>query len=287
MSLLGELILRALWKSKCRLARAKNVDKHQGDHSSQIRWQYSSSAQLFGCYPNWEPKARTILDIGCGTGGRTAWLATTGATRVVGIDVNADEIAIAQEQCPALFPQTKGILEFFASKEDELLAIGQFDIVVLVDAMEHVVSPPSMMRLAHRYVAPGGRFYFSNYGWYHHDGSHTALLPFANVFFSDETLINVIRWIVRQPSYQPSRYDSNPPVKRWEGIYNLRDRPGEHLNKITIREIKRLLRYSVFQENHLEIVGFKQFPLSLVNPLRHVPLLQELFHSYVVVECRK
>ena len=186
-----------------------------------------------------------------------------------------------------LFPQTKGILEFFTSKEDELLGIGQFDIVVLVDTMEHVVSPPSMMKLAHRYLAPGGRFYFSSIGWYHHAGSHTEILPFANVFFSDETLINVIRWNISRPGYEPTRFDSNPPVKRWEGIYNLRDRPGEHLNKITIREIKRLLRYSVFRENHLEIIGFKQFPLSWVNPLRHVPLLQEVFHSYVVAECRK
>ena len=114
-----------------------------------------------------------------------------------------------------------------------------------------------------------------------------GIIPFSNLFFSDETIINVTRWIMAQPGYEPTGFDSDPPTKRWEGLYDLRDRPGEHLNKITIREIKKLLRYSIFPYNHMEIVGFHRAPLSLFNPLRHVPFLQEVFHSYIVVECRR
>ena len=159
----------------------------------------------------------------------------------------------------------------------------------MVDCMEHVVSPPSMMRLAHGYTRPGGQFFFSNYGYYHHAGSHTDLLPFVNVVFSDETILNVTRRLVTEPDYQPTRFDSDPPIERWRGLYDLRDRPGEHLNKLTLREMKKLVRHSIFSETRMTVVGFgRKHPLlRLLDGLRHVPLIQEVYHSLVVVECRK
>ena len=76
--------------------------------------------------------------------------------------------------------------------------------------------------------------------------------------FSDETIINVIRWQVSGPDYVPTRFDSNPPVERLRGIYNLRDRPGEHLNKITIREIKKLVKYSVFERGEITLLPYQR-----------------------------
>ena len=145
------------------------------------------------------------------------------------------------------------------------------------------------MRLAYGYLSDGGQFYFNSVGWYHHTGSHTHLLPYVNLFFSDETILNVIRWWVSRPDYLPTRFDSDPPVERWRGLYNLRDRPGEHLNKITIREMKKLARYSIFPYSRLTVLGFtRNNPLvRLLNILTRVPLLQEIWHSAVVMECRK
>jgi len=94
---------------------------------------------------------------------------------------------------------------------------------------------------------------------------------------------------VSRPDYVPAAWDSNPPIDRWRGIYDLRDRPGEHLNKITIREMKKLVRNSIFPHARLTIIGFgdQHSFLRLLNPLRHVLFLQEVFHSYVVEEFRK
>jgi SAM-dependent methyltransferase len=286
MSWIGEALLRSLvrWRG----SGAAVGEQTASSWDSYVRWQFESSARLFSRYPDFDPAGKSVLEIGCGTGGRSAYLATQ-AARVVGIDINREEIEIARKQCAELYPQTRERLTFHASSENDLLPLGEFDLVLLVDAMEHVVSPPSMLRLAYRYTRPGGWFYFSTMGWYHHSGSHTGLLPFVNLFFSDETILNVVRWRVSQPDYRPGRFDSDPPVERWRGLYNLRDRPGEHLNKITIAEVKKLVRHSIFAENQMTILGFSRprALAALVNPLRHVPLLQEVFHSYVVVKCRK
>ena len=107
-------------------------------------------------------------------------------------------------------------------------------------------------------------------------------IPFANLFFSDETILNAMRWWVTRPDYVRSIWDSDPPVARWEGVYNLRDRPGEYLNKITIGEIKRLVKYAPFRKGEAILLGFRNRKLRWLNPLRHVPVLNEVMHAGVI-----
>jgi len=289
MSALGVFILKSLVCLKQRIRPPKMAGRPEETWDSYFRWQFESSETLFARYPNWNIAGKTVLEIGCGLGGRTAWLATAGAKEAVGIDINREEIALARRLSSQFHADLAGRLQYHEVDEDQPLDIGTFDVIVMVDCMEHVVSPPKIMRLAYDYLAPGGQFYFSSGGWYHHSGSHTYLLPFANVFFSDETILNVIRWSVTQPGYVPSRFDSDPPIERWRGLYDLRDRPGEHLNKITIREMKKLVRYSIFPYSRLTVLGFtRKNPLvRLFNVLTRVPILQEVWHSAAVVECRK
>lgn len=292
MPKIGESLLRLAVRithqsGKNTSSNASLNDVH--NYVDYIRWQYESSSRLFALYPDFDPRGKEILEIGCGTGGRAAYLASCGAKRVVGIDINGEEIAVAKRQCAELFPETNSNLEFHTSGEDRPLDIGQFDLVILVDCMEHVVSPPAMMRLAYDYTKPSGKCYFSCIGYYHHRGSHMGLIPFANVFFSDETILNVMRWWVQQPSFVPSRFDSNPPIERWRGIYDLRDRPGERLNKLTIRDMKRLVKYSIFPRARIKVVGLggAKRLLAPFSLLKNVPLVQEVFHSYVIAEFQK
>lgn len=225
MSALGVFILKNLVLFKQKVQPSK-PGPSEDTFESYFRWQFESSERLFARYPNWDIAGKTVLEIGCGTGGRTAYLASAGAKCAVGIDINREEIALARRLSSQLHPELTGRLRYLEASEDKPLDIGLFDVVVLVDCMEHVVSPPQMMRLAYGYLVPGGQFYFSSMGWYHYSGSHTHLLPFVNVFFSDETILDTIRWWVSRPGYVPTRFDSNPPVERWLGLYNLRDRPG-------------------------------------------------------------
>jgi 2-polyprenyl-3-methyl-5-hydroxy-6-metoxy-1,4-benzoquinol methylase len=250
-----------------------------------FRWQVETSPALFALIPNLDLKGKRVLEIGCGTGGRSAWLAQQGPAEVVAIDVNGPEIELARELAKAHCPELRNLI-FHQSKEDGKLDIGEFDVVLLIDSLEHVHSPCKILKLAYSYTRPGGRAYFTTVGWYHHAGSHTGY-PFANVFFSDEIILNVIRWQVSRPGYQRSMWDSDPPIARWNGIYDLRNRPGEYLNKITIRQMKRLVRYSDFGRHRLHILGFRNSKLRWLNPLSQIPGVQEMIHSFVVGEFMK
>lgn len=288
MSVLGEAVLRRIYTLRRSSVDESALARHV-DCDRYIRWQFDTSPALFSKYPEFDIRGKTVLDLGCGTGGRAAWLAQAGAARVVGIDLNAAEINVAREAVPRLYPDVAGRVEFLACGENDRLSIGPFDVVLLIDSMEHVVSPPQMMRLAYDYTNPGGRCYFSCYGFYHHAGSHMGLVPFDNVFFSDETILNVTRWLVSRPDYVPHRFDSDPPLERWRGIYDLRDRPGEHLNKLTLRQMKLLTRHSIFRRARMTVIGFghRRKWLRFLDWMKDVPLLQEVWHSYVVVDLER
>jgi SAM-dependent methyltransferase len=283
MSVLKELALKtvvAKWRP--------TSTRTQPDHTAYIKWQFSTTPALFTKFPPLDLRGKRVLEIGCGTGGRAAYMASLGAS-VVGIDINREEIEVARSEMKNLFPALADRLEFLPSTENGKLDIGEFDVVMLIDCLEHVVSPPSVVRLAHAYTKPGGRAYMSLCGWYHAWGSHFNLMPFVNVLFSDEEILNVQRWLVSRPDYVPTRFDSDPPIERWNGLYDLRQRPGEYLNKITLDEMKKLIRYSAFKRGRMHVAGWdRPSPVfKIANVLRHVPVLQEVLHSYVVLEFEK
>jgi 2-polyprenyl-3-methyl-5-hydroxy-6-metoxy-1,4-benzoquinol methylase len=276
VSRLGELALRAYvgLLPKKPVGRLTSVETY-------FNWQYETSEKMFATFPEFDFRNKRILELGCGIGGRAAWLARNGAREVVGIDISVADIRSAVQVKNKLYPDLKNV-SYHPCKEDELLTeLGEFDAVLLLDSIEHVVSPLKILQLARKYVKPGGRVYFTTIGWFHHAGSHLGI-PFATVFFSDETLLNFVRWQVSRPDYQPTDWDSNPPIAKWEGVYDLRDRPGEYLNKITIREMKKLVHYAPYHRGRVITIGFRNARVRWLNPLRHVPIINEVFHSAVV-----
>jgi 2-polyprenyl-3-methyl-5-hydroxy-6-metoxy-1,4-benzoquinol methylase len=275
VSILGEIALRSYVTL---LPKRSNGKSSSG--ASYGEWQYETSAKTFSFFPGFNFEGKRVLDLGCGLGGRALWLAANGAREVVGIDINSGEIEEAKRLAAERYPTLTNV-SFVACKEDERLGeLGDFDFVVSVDSMEHVVSPLKIVRLAREYLKPGGKMFFTTIGWYHHDGAHMGI-PFATVFFSDETIINVTRWQLRRPNYQPTMWDSDPPTARWEGVYDLRDRPGEYLNKITIRALRKLIRYAPFRRGRIVVVGY-QNRFRVLSFLSHIPVLNEVLHSRVV-----
>lgn len=227
-----------------------------------------------------------ILDIGCGLGGRTCYLATKGARSVVGIDVNAGEIAKAREFVGGLNdPVVQGKVSFVAVRENEPLDMEPFDIVVMADSMEHVQDPVAMIDLAYSVIRPNGLCYFGTIGWYYYNAAHlmgVLPVPFATVFFRDATILNAVRGIVTMPEYQPSMWDSTPPIARWENVNDLRDRPGEHLNKLTIYGLRQAMKKSRFGCGRLQVAGFSWKGcrwMRLMNVLAKLPVIQEAYHS--------
>ncbi len=93
-----------------------------------------------------------VLDLGCGTGRHTAWLAAAGA-RVTAVDFSPEMLAIARRK-------TRGADVHFLPHdlhEPLPLASGGFDLVVSGLVLEHRRDLAGFFAEVHRVLRPGGR----------------------------------------------------------------------------------------------------------------------------------
>jgi phosphoethanolamine N-methyltransferase len=116
---------------------------------------------------------KTILDIGCGTGGPTIVLAgETGATAVIGIDVQSKLLQLAWE-----YARDAGVVEkveFRLVDPGPLpFADNSIDVVFSKDALAHFADKTAIYREILRVLRPGGIFLASD--WL--GGENTATSP--------------------------------------------------------------------------------------------------------------
>ena len=94
--------------------------------------------------------AHRILDVGCGEGQVSRWLARPGVD-VVGVDPTSSQVRAANERDPRI-----GYAQ--ARAEQLPFAAGSFDALVICLALEHVGPFESAIREVARVLAPDGRF---------------------------------------------------------------------------------------------------------------------------------
>lgn len=260
-------------------------------HAAYWDWQFTSSAEYFSKIPGLHARLANarVIDIGCGLGGRTCYLATQGVAAIVGTDINQVEINLAQRLSDnPCCSEVRHKIEFQSVEESEPARhFGQFDIAMLIDTLEHVRNPQHMLDQAYELLKPGGLCFFSTWGWYHHRASHVYSMvpvPFATVLFSDKQILDAVRRVVDQDYYQPTIWDSKPPSARWQNCKSLHDRPGEYLNKYRICDFRRAMANSKFGPSTLSVVGFspqRHAWLSKLNFLARLPIVQEIYHSAI------
>jgi phosphoethanolamine N-methyltransferase len=97
---------------------------------------------------------KEVLDLGCGTGGITRFLAEEyDPARIVGIDVDAGLIARAAKAATGL-----GNVSFRTVAPGPLpFADGSFDVVFSKDAMVHIADKEALFADIFRILRPGGR----------------------------------------------------------------------------------------------------------------------------------
>ena len=112
---------------------------------------------------------KTVLDIGCGTGGITVSLARDyGAARVIGIDVEEPVCTRAIERVFAEELEAK--VEILQVLPGPIPISGQsFDIVFSKDSIVHIAAKESLAQDAFRLLRPGGWFVASDW-LISHDG---------------------------------------------------------------------------------------------------------------------
>lgn len=94
------------------------------------------------------PGYRSVLDVGCGQGNNAKYLRQKGATYVAGIEITPENAAIARTQMDELW---------CCSVEDELpFRVGQFDLIICADVLEHLVDPWAALRKLRSLLSPRG-----------------------------------------------------------------------------------------------------------------------------------
>ncbi len=110
-----------------------------------------ASGQLL-CLPetiaNFEINGRDVLEIGCSSGALLESLRRRGAARLVGIDI--DEAAISYGRARYQVDLRCADLESTGLGDD------QFDIVIMIDVLEHFADTAGFFRMAAARVRPGG-----------------------------------------------------------------------------------------------------------------------------------
>ena len=90
---------------------------------------------------------RSICDLGCGNGHISGRLAALGY-EVTGVDASASGIQVARRT----FPQ----VEFVEGLIDRDLKLGQFDLVISSDVIEHLYRPSDLLEATVAQLKPGG-----------------------------------------------------------------------------------------------------------------------------------
>jgi SAM-dependent methyltransferase len=110
--------------------------------------------------PRSGPSPRAVLEVGCGTG----WLsdavqrASPATTRVVGLDLAGETLALARSRYPSCTFLAGDFLGLDLKEVAGTGPEGGFDLVVSVDAIAHVLDQAAFVRRCADLLAPRGRF---------------------------------------------------------------------------------------------------------------------------------
>ncbi len=262
-----------------RRLRPPNLSRY-ADDLAYSKWEMANAMREYETY--YEPlqafTAKTVLDLGCGEGGKTVYYASKQPKLIVGVDVDATKIDRAKRFSNIMHVESCCCF-LVNNAENCAFPSSSFDTILSEDCFEHYPNPEAVLNEAHRLLRPGGLLIVRFVTYYNLDGPHLfnfIRLPWAHLVFSDETLIKATRIIAQQLT---QRY---PEEKRRETFEAQAEREicqfQHYINKITLLKWRKL------------ISGQRGWKIVLANtqrtaklPLFKLPILEELHNSIFFV----
>lgn len=171
------------------------LNEHQTDAEGYIRRPWAEETGFldeFGRHA--EVAGGRVLDLGCGLGARTVAVAGAGAATTVGVDNDVGKIHRARRLSRRLGTPSVS----FTVQSGTRLAFdaGRFDVILMLDVIEHLKDPSRVLAECARVLRPGGRVLigFPPYRspWGGHLFSHVPI-PWVQLIFSDREVLEVWR----------------------------------------------------------------------------------------------
>jgi ubiquinone/menaquinone biosynthesis C-methylase UbiE len=220
-----------------------------------------------------------VLEIGCGHGGITCYLAAVGARHVCGIDLNTEHLGyarrFAEEMARQLGRSGSFPVSFLEMSATQLALPGEsFDLVMADNVFEHFTEPESVLAESFRVLRPRGRVLvpifssiLSKYGLHL---KHGLKLPWANVVFSERTIVRAMQ---RAVADQPRLAEIYPGLL--DHPQRVRDvRKYKDLNDITFSSFKAMARRAGFEvESFRPVANRPGRILEKLPGLRHTRLM--------------
>lgn len=105
--------------------------------------------EIVNCVKSKVPRQSQVLDLGCGDGLIANVLAEELGCQVIGIDNNSTAIRLASEK-------NKNNNQFYCCNCESITYRNKFEVVLLVDIIEHVQNPQELIAVAAAALKDGG-----------------------------------------------------------------------------------------------------------------------------------
>lgn len=256
------------------------VDRHlpkarvegRGSTEAYSLWEYRTGKELLERFgPMLGPLAgKSVLDVGCGLGGKTIAYAEAGA-RVVGVDISEERIS----QCRIFSSRLGERSPVFVVGDARRIpfADSSFDMIIANDSLEHFTDPLVALLEFERILKPAGTLALFFTPWGSPLGSHLydyIRTPWCHLIFPE--------WLIREllvlSLEERGQGDSSSQARELMREYHT------ELNRITVTRFHRILE----QTKSLRKIHEERLPpkYRFLAPLAKVPLLGELFTGTVV-----
>ncbi len=117
-------------------------------------------------------ESKSILEIGCGEGGNLKPFLDLGS-KVTGIDLSEGKIENAK-QFFKNHPQKEN-LTLIAEDIYTTQSLGQFDLIIMRDVIEHIHDQEKFMSYVTKFLKPDGKFFLAFPPWYNPFGGHQQI----------------------------------------------------------------------------------------------------------------
>ena len=270
--------------NKCFKAPVHPFNLQNDGVMSYAMWQYQKGAETIKFYLDFCSEeemflGKTIVDIGCGAGGKSLYYASKGTTEVIGVEI----LEKYEEEATALASKL-GLADKFRFVAADAASLpfesGSIDTIIMNDAMEHVASPEAVLDECLRVLKKGGRLFVNFPPINHPFGAHLSdliYIPWVHLFFSERTLIEAYKELCKNVPDGDERIKFRIS-KRKDGTEYF-----SYINHMSIKRFNGILKEKGISPTYLRHIPLRNF----LKPLSKLPLLREMFVKMVVCVLEK